>query len=79
MHEAAGHEQHPVLRCQQNRMDGILLQGFSDPRWGGGVERRTADWVWTADPYRGRLDEPAISRTGWTQSDSSNVEERRWS
>ena len=29
---AAGHEQHPVLRGQANRMDGIFLEGFSDSR-----------------------------------------------
>lgn len=32
VHEAAGHEQHPVLRGQANRMDGIFLEGFSDSR-----------------------------------------------
>ena len=32
VHNAAGHEQHPVLRGQANRMDGVFLQGFSDSR-----------------------------------------------
>lgn len=32
VHNAAGHEQHPVLRGQENRMDGVFLQGFSDSR-----------------------------------------------
>ncbi|MFT3886768.1 MAG: caspase family protein [Arachnia sp.] len=32
VHEAAGHEQHPVLRGQANRMDGIFLRGFADSR-----------------------------------------------
>lgn len=32
VHEAAGHEQHPVLRGQANRMDGVFLTGFSDSR-----------------------------------------------
>ncbi|MGB2767178.1 MAG: caspase family protein [Propionicimonas sp.] len=32
VHNAAGHEQHPVLRGQANRMDGVFLEGFSDSR-----------------------------------------------
>ena len=32
VHTAAGHEQHPVLRGQENRMDGIFLRGFNDTR-----------------------------------------------
>jgi len=32
VHDAAGHEQHPVLRGQENRMDGVFLEGFSDSR-----------------------------------------------
>jgi hypothetical protein len=32
VHNAAGHEQHPVLRGQANRMDAVFLEGFADSR-----------------------------------------------
>lgn len=32
VHDAAGHEQHPVLRGQANRMNQTFLEGFSDSR-----------------------------------------------